>query len=109
LECGRTQQILAILGIDLTSIGDLLIIFYEAKARCPTHKKKAWDMVAIASFWSIWQPRNMKVFDNVEITVQIAARRAWILVSSELIGLRSRKNLLSISGFPSCRNNVFFS
>jgi hypothetical protein len=45
LQCGRTQQILPLLGIDLTGVGDLLRILDEAKARCPTHKKIAWDLV----------------------------------------------------------------
>jgi hypothetical protein len=58
----------------MTSVGDLLSIFYEAKARCPGHKKKAWDMVVTASFWSICPSRDRKVFNNVEIWVQIAAR-----------------------------------
>jgi hypothetical protein len=47
----------------------------EAKARCPTHKKKAWVLVVTASFWSIWMSRNRKVSDNVEIVVQITARQ----------------------------------
>jgi hypothetical protein len=61
-----------ILGIDLTSICDLPSIFDEAKNRCPAHMKKAWDMVFTTSFWSIWLSRSRKVFDDVEIPVQIA-------------------------------------
>jgi hypothetical protein len=37
-------------GRDRVYARDPLSIFDKAKARCPTHKKKSWDMVAIASF-----------------------------------------------------------
>jgi hypothetical protein len=107
LECGPTKQILTILGIDLTGVCGLPSILDEAKNRCSFHKKKAWDMVVTALFWSIWLSRNRKVFDDVEIPGQIAVGHCMDCVRSRLIGLRSTKKQPSNIGFLK-NDGIFF-
>jgi hypothetical protein len=75
LNCGRTIQILALLGINLTSCEKLTNIFDTARERCPPQKKKAWTLVITAALWSTWLARNRKVFDDVDIPVHIVAKQ----------------------------------
>jgi hypothetical protein len=75
LNCGRTVQILALLGINLTNCEKLTNIYDTAKERCPVQKKNARSLVITTALWSTWLARNRKVFDDVEIPVHIVGKQ----------------------------------
>jgi hypothetical protein len=89
LGCGRTTQIPALLGIDLTDIFELSDIYDAARDRCLAPKKKAWDFVITASLWSIWLSRKRKVFDGLEVPVHIVAKQC--IETCKLWSHRARK------------------
>jgi hypothetical protein len=77
-KCGRTIQILVLLGFNLTNFKELTTgkcIYDAARKRCPVQKKNAWDLVIRTSMWSIWLLRGRKLFDGVEIPVHIVAKQ----------------------------------
>ena len=76
LECTRTKQILAALGIHLDTVSELEDIFGVARQQCPKEKEKAWDLVITAALWSIWLSRKRMVFDNIEQPFQVVVKQS---------------------------------
>jgi hypothetical protein len=99
LECGRTKQILSLVGINLNGSVGLQSIFDAAKEECPNRKGKAWDLVTVASYWSIWFSRNQKVFDYVEVPIHLVAKTMPKLVNCGHTGPRRKRMKLSCKLF----------
>jgi hypothetical protein len=88
MDCIRTKQILALVGIDFTGISEIPDIYVLGKERWATHKKNAWGTVITAMLWSIWLSRNKKVFDDIELPANLVARQG--LDFCKLWALRAR-------------------
>jgi hypothetical protein len=90
LNCQRTTQILALLGIDLSNLSVLSDIYDTARDKCSDRKKKGWDLVITASMWTIWLSRNRKVFDDIEVPLHTTAKQC--METCKLWSLRARKD-----------------
>jgi hypothetical protein len=90
LNCRRTYQILALLGIDLSDISVLPDVYDKARDKCPDQKKKGWDLVITASMWTIWLSRNRKVFDDIEVPLHTTAKQC--METCKLWSHRARKD-----------------